>query len=56
MDRFRYPDDRVRRRVTTGFAVATMWGANIGGMGSIGGSPANALPWSSARRAASTTC
>lgn len=43
VDRFRYPDDRVRLRVTTGFAAATMWGANIGGMGSIVGSPANAL-------------
>ncbi|WP_439576905.1 SLC13 family permease [Elioraea sp.] len=43
VDRFTFPDDRTRRRVTTGFAAATMWGANIGGMGSIVGSPANAL-------------
>jgi sodium-dependent dicarboxylate transporter 2/3/5 len=43
VDRFTYPDDRTRRRVTTGFAAATVWGANIGGMGSIVGSPANAL-------------
>lgn len=43
VDRFSYPDDRTRRRVTTSFAAATMWGANIGGMGSIVGSPANAL-------------
>ncbi len=43
VDRFSYPDDQVRRRVATGFAAATMWGANIGGMGSIVGSPANAL-------------
>ena len=43
VDRFSYPDDRVRRRVATGFAAATMWGANIGGMGSMVGSPANAL-------------
>jgi Na+/H+ antiporter NhaD/arsenite permease-like protein len=43
VDRFTYPDDRTRRRVTTGFAAATVWGATIGGMGSIVGSPANAL-------------
>lgn len=43
VDRFDYPDPRTRRRVTTAFAAATMWGANIGGMGSIVGSPANAL-------------
>jgi sodium-dependent dicarboxylate transporter 2/3/5 len=43
VDRFTCPDDRTRQRITTGFAAATMWGANIGGMGSIVGSPANAL-------------
>jgi sodium-dependent dicarboxylate transporter 2/3/5 len=41
--RYAYPDAASRRRITTGFAAATMWGANIGGMGSMVGSPANAL-------------
>jgi sodium-dependent dicarboxylate transporter 2/3/5 len=41
--RFGYPDDRTRTRIATGFALAVIWGSNIGGVGSIVGSTSNVV-------------
>ncbi|MBI3453996.1 MAG: hypothetical protein HY057_14405 [Rhodospirillales bacterium] len=41
--RFAYPDAATERLVATAFTAGAMWAANIGGMASMIGSPANAL-------------
>lgn len=41
--RFAYADERARKRILTAFALATMWGANIGGMGAMIGGLSNAI-------------
>lgn len=41
--RFTYADDLARKRIATAFALATIWGANIGGMGALIGGISNAI-------------
>lgn len=43
LDRFSYASDLARKRLGTAFALATIWGANIGGMGSLTGGVSNPI-------------
>lgn len=43
IERFRFENDLAQKRVTTAFALATIWGANIGGMGAIIGGVSNPI-------------
>jgi sodium-dependent dicarboxylate transporter 2/3/5 len=43
IDRFKFDDELSRKRITTAFALATIWGANIGGMGAIIGGLSNPI-------------
>jgi len=43
IERFTYTDERAHRRIATAYALATIWGANIGGMGAMIGGVSNAI-------------
>lgn len=43
IERFSFDDDRARNRMTTAYALATIWGANIGGMGAVIGGVSNMI-------------
>lgn len=43
IERFRFDDERAKKRMMTAYALATIWGANIGGMGAIIGGVSNMI-------------
>ncbi len=43
IEHFSFDDERARNRMTTAYALATIWGANIGGMGAVIGGVSNMI-------------
>mgnify|MGYP001809566051 CR=1 FL=1 len=43
IQRFAFDDERALKRMTTAYALATIWGANIGGMGAVIGGVSNMI-------------
>jgi solute carrier family 13 (sodium-dependent dicarboxylate transporter), member 2/3/5 len=43
IQRFAFDDERAEKRMTTAYALATIWGANIGGMGAVIGGVSNVI-------------